>query len=209
METENLHDIRNEFQNSDLEISSLNPEPIVEFKHWLAQAFEKEVEPTAFSLSTSSEEGKVSSRILLLKEFSEKGFVFFSNYNSRKAKQIDQNNSACMLFYWPNSQKQIRIEGEIHKTDKDLSELYFNSRPIESKKSAIVSRQSEQIESIGFLTEKIRELSSNNIKRPEHWGGYCLKPDYFEFWQGKPNRLHDRFVYEKQALGWKTSRLQP
>jgi len=205
----NLFDVRNEFTNGSLSKKDLHSNPVAQFSYWLDKAKAHETEPTAFVLSTCDMYKRVSSRVLLLKEFSEKGFVFFTNYSSKKGKQLNDNNQASILFYWPVLQKQIRIEGCIEKTSPELSDNYFNSRPMNSRLSAVASQQSEKTDSRQMLEDKIAKLNPSDVRRPETWGGYVLKPHYYEFWQGRENRLHDRFVYEKNNLGWEIYRIQP
>lgn len=205
----NLFHVRNEFLKSSLSRNELHKNPFSQFGMWLKHAYNEEKEPTAFALSTCGSDLRVSSRILLLKEFSDEGFVFFSNYKSKKGAQMRCNNNASMLFFWPNIQRQVRIEGSVTKVSDELSDTYFNSRPLNSRMSAVASDQSAFVESRCVLQQKVDVLDVDGLRRPEYWGGYVLNPDYFEFWQGRENRLHDRFVYEKKAFGWGIVRIQP
>ena len=169
-------------------------------------------EPSAMVLSTASADCTVSSRVVLLKEFGESGFVFFTNYLSRKAFQLDTNPHASLLFYWPNQHRQVRIEGTTEKVPDHQSDQYFLSRPEESRIGAWASEQSKEIESRDNLVERFahfRAKFGNNIPRPSHWGGYLLIPEMYEFWQEGEHRLHDRIVFRKSNDLWKVKRLAP
>jgi pyridoxamine 5'-phosphate oxidase len=169
-------------------------------------------EPAAMVLSTASADCMVSSRIVLLKEFGHNGFVFFTNYLSRKAFQLDTNPNASLLFYWPNQHRQVRIEGTVEKVSDEESDRYFESRPEESRIGAWASEQSMEIESRGVLEERFAQFRAkfgNKVPRPPHWGGYSLKPEMFEFWQEGEHRLHDRIVFRKSNGVWKSKRLAP
>jgi pyridoxamine 5'-phosphate oxidase len=172
-----------------------------------------EPEPTAMVLSSVSPEMRPSSRVVLLKSVDEKGFVFFSNYLSRKGMHLKANPFAALTFFWPLTERQVRIEGIVGKTDAEESDNYFYSRPLESRINAIISPQSQPIASRSHLeTEREKLLligNAENIKRPEHWGGYRLKPDRIEFWQGRPGRLHDRIQYLLEGDIWEVNRLAP
>lgn len=192
----------------------VNTNPLVWFSEWFQDAIaSKEPEPTAMVLSTVSADNSPSSRVVLLKAFDESGFTFFTNYNSRKGKQISINNKVSIVFFWPNTERQVRIEGSAIRTSEMLSDDYFNTRPIESRLNAIISPQSEIITSKLTLIEqrqKLEELSDfNKLKRPANWGGYCVKPILIEFWQGGPSRLHDRIEFRKNNTKWQINRLAP
>ncbi len=206
-----LHNSRRNYNRHELTEHCISPSPFEQFGWWFEEAgSDGIIEPTAMVLSTATKEGKPSSRVVLLKSFDENGFVFYTNYHSRKGKEIKENNLGSLLFFWDKSERQVRIEGTIEKVEANLSEKYFSSRPYESRLSAIVSEQSEEIPSREFLEDKLIELQkSGEVKRPEHWGGYVLQADYFEFWQGRANRLHDRIVYVLENGAWKTKRLAP
>jgi len=169
--------------------------------------------PDTVSLGTSSSAGKVSVRTVLLKEFTENGFVFFTNYNSRKGKDLSQNNSAALLFYWPESGRQVRIEGTVIKISEDESESYFKSRPRESQLSAWASEQSSVIPDRQYLEKRYElfknKFDNNPVKKPSHWGGYRLVAEWFEFWQEGEFRLHDRITYSKRNDIWIIARLAP
>ncbi len=209
--SKDLHNNRRNYTKHELTENKISPNPFEQFGWWLQEAGDGGIiEPNAMALSTATKDGKPSSRIVLLKAFDENGFVFYSNYHSRKGKEIEQNSHAALLFFWDVLERQIRIEGSLEKIDPHLSEKYFVSRPFESKLSAVVSEQSEEIPSREYLEDRLYALQdSGEIKRPEHWGGYILKTHYFEFWQGRASRLHDRIVYELENGAWKIKRLAP
>jgi len=185
--------------------------PVEQFARWFEDAGKAGVlEPNAMVLSTATKAGKPAARVVLLKSFSESGLVFYTNYHSRKGHELAENNQASILFYWDIMERQIRIEGTIEKVEVHLSEEYFSSRPYESQLSAVVSEQSAVVPSRQFLEEKLEKLrNAGVVKRPHNWGGYILKPDYFEFWQGRANRLHDRIIYEHKNGSWNMARLAP
>jgi pyridoxamine 5'-phosphate oxidase len=195
-------------------------DPIEQFKVWLDEAINAEMlEPTAMTLATADKNGRPSARTVLLKHVDERGFVFYTNYESRKAQNIAENPQAALLFFWDKLERQVRIEGKMQKISREESEAYFKSRPHGSQLGAWVSKQSEVIASREVLEEKMRELenkfseapepSKNSVPLPEFWGGYLLLPDSIEFWQGRPSRLHDRLRYSKGLEGWKVERLSP
>jgi pyridoxamine 5'-phosphate oxidase len=209
--SKDLHEHRRNYTRHELVEHKISPNPYQQFGWWLEDATNDGIlEPTAMVLSTATKDGKPSSRVVLLKAFDESGFIFYTNYHSRKGKEISENNTACLLFFWDKLERQVRIEGIIEKIEVELSEKYFSSRPFESKLSAIVSEQSEEVPSREYLEDKLLALQkSGEAIRPEHWGGYILKADYFEFWQGRASRLHDRIVFELENGAWKIRRLAP
>lgn len=209
--SKDLHHNRRNYTRHELTEHKISLNPYEQFGWWLEDAGNDGIlEPNAMTLSTATKEGRPSSRIVLLKAFSEEGFVFYTNYHSRKGKEISENNSAALLFFWDKLERQVRIEGTIEKVEAHLSEKYFSSRPYESKLSAVVSEQSEEVPSREFLEDRLEALKeSGEISRPKNWGGYILKANYFEFWQGRASRLHDRIVYELQNDAWKIKRLAP
>jgi pyridoxamine 5'-phosphate oxidase len=209
--SKDLHDQRRNYSLHELTERKISPNPYEQFAWWLEDATnEKVLEPTAMTLSTATKTGKPSSRIVLLKAFDENGFVFYTNYHSRKGKEIAENPSGCLLFFWDKLERQVRIEGIIEKVEAHLSEKYFAERPYESRLSAIVSEQSEEIPSREYLEDRLLALQgSGEVARPIHWGGYVLKANYFEFWQGRASRLHDRIVYALEKGAWKIKRLAP
>lgn len=214
MDKKDISSIRKEYTQTQLDESEVDRNPFVQFGIWFDDALNAEVnEPNAMVLSTVSPEGRPSSRVVLLKGFDEKGFTFFTNYKSRKALHIENNPFVSLLFFWPELERQIRIEGDIAKVSPDESDTYFNSRPEGSKIGAWVSPQSSVIKSRGFL-ESIKmviegQFANKPISRPPNWGGYRLSPNLIEFWQGRPNRLHDRIQYSQSKEGWKIERLAP
>ncbi len=189
--------------------------PIKQFERWLSDAITaKTMEPNAMTLATLSKDGYVDARIVLLRDFTNKGFAFFTNYNSIKGKAIRHNKKACLNFFWPELQRQVRIKGTMEKLSIRDSDAYFASRPRNSQIAAWASHQSEKLKSRDELEERYnyyeKKFSGMDVQRPPHWGGYRLKPMYFEFWQGRPSRLHDRLVFEKSKSGkWIIGRLNP
>lgn len=187
-------------------------DPIEQFRSWFNDAVRiKAVEPNAFTLATAGE--RPSARILLLKNYSAAGFVFYTNYLSRKGKDLERNPYACMLFYWPELERQVRIEGAVAKVEKARSDRYFAARPLGAQAGSAASVQSSVIESREVLDaawEKImQDAKGGKIKRPPDWGGYILKPNSIEFWQGRQNRLHDRILYTRENGDWLIERLAP
>ncbi len=208
----NIHHLRENYENGELDITNMYPSPLLQFASWFEGAAKADIpEPNAMVLSTVSAEGKPSSRVVLLKEFNGNGFIFFTNYNSKKGHDLLQNPNACLNFWWGKMERQIRITGIIEKISEKESDDYFYSRPIGSQAGAIISPQSSEIESREWLEQKFIAVQlSGNIKRPANWGGFILIPDSLEFWQGRSNRLHDRLVYEKTENGdWKIKRIAP
>jgi pyridoxamine 5'-phosphate oxidase len=209
-----LHDIRKEYGFSQLDRDNLDANPVVQFKYWLNDALNAGVEePTAMVLSTAAADGKPSSRIVLLKNLDEDGFTFFTNYESKKGTQIASNPFGSLLFFWPLVERQVRIEGRINKTTRRESDEYFNTRPDGSKIGAWASPQSQRIpnrEYLEALQKDFQQLFRNRLsERPENWGGFKLLPDLVEFWQGRENRLHDRFEYVRKGGMWDVHRLAP
>jgi pyridoxamine 5'-phosphate oxidase len=193
----------------------LDPDPIKQFGNWFTAAIELGIrDVNAMSLATAAPDGRPSVRIVLLKGFDRDGFVFFTNYESEKGKQLDANPSAALGFYWIEMDRQIRISGNVEKTSREESERYFHSRPIGSQLAAWASRQSEVIDARRILDARMAEMTERfadkPIPLPPHWGGYRLIPQTIEFWQGRANRLHDRFRYTRQPDGaWLIDRLAP
>lgn len=204
-------DSHHEFQQDVSD--SLNEDPFVVFDEWFSAADgADELEANAFVLSTSSLEHQSSARILYLKEILDKQFVFYTNYNSQKGKEIAANPKVSMLFFYPKSSRQIRIEGICTKTSTDVSDSYFNSRPRGSKIGAWASHQSDELSSYDDLAQRVSELEEqfpNEVPRPEHWGGYQIEPTRFEFWMGRKSRLHERVIFDKVDNGWKIYRKNP
>jgi pyridoxamine-phosphate oxidase len=208
---ENLHDFRKSYTKFQLDESSVDHNPFLQFSTWFKDAVEDGTfEANALILSTVDENAKPSSRVVLLKQVVEEGFVFFTNYDSRKSQNIQSNNQASILFFWEKFERQVRIEGVIEKIPEKMSLDYFKNRPLASQIGAVVSNQSEIISSRKVLEDKFKELSKlKSIDKPNNWGGYILKPNYFEFWQGRANRLHDRIIYLQENNSWNIKRLAP
>jgi len=209
-----LKDIRREFQKGSLTRKSVRTSPFEQFNLWMddAKNTDEILDPNAFAISSISENGRPHSRMVLLKEFSESGFVFFTNYESNKGMEIENNPYVSFLFYWEKLERQIRIEGKLERLSDVESDEYFNSRPYSSRIGAWASAQSRKINNRAELEKKVAKYIITyplNPPRPEHWGGFNLVPDYFEFWQGRSSRIHDRIIYELNNSSWDISRLSP
>jgi pyridoxamine 5'-phosphate oxidase len=208
-------DIRTEYYKKTLLEPDVAHDPIEQFSRWWKDVMDANIEEAnAMVLATSSIEAVPSARIVLLKDFSHEGFVFFTNYNSFKGKQLAENPKACLLFFWKELERQVRITGLVSKVSEEESDTYFNSRPEDSRIGAIASPQSEVIANREWIDEKFnqlqKDLQNKEIKRPGHWGGYIVNPVMVEFWQGRPSRLHDRIQYSLSENGsWKIERLAP
>ena len=206
---------RYEHIGKGLRRSDLSPDPIEQFANWFTTAIETGIrDVNAMSLATAARDAKPSVRIVLLKTFDEDGFVFFTNYESEKGKQLEANPYAALGFYWIELDRQIRISGQVKKTSREESQTYFHSRPVGSQLSAWASRQSAVLDGRRVLDARMEEMNERfadkPVPLPPHWGGYRLKPDNMEFWQGRPNRLHDRFRYTRKSDGsWLIERLAP
>ncbi len=210
----NLADIRTDYTKHGLLEKDLAVDPFTQFGRWFDQALSAHIdEPNAMTLATASLDGQPSARVVLLKGFDQNGFVFYSNYESRKGRELDQNNKAALLFFWSSLERQIRIEGVIEKVSVEESKQYFDSRPEGSRIGAWSSRQSASISSRDILEENFNKFSQSfaqqDIPLPPYWGGYRLKPHVFEFWQGRESRLHDRLRYRFADDRWHIDRLSP
>jgi pyridoxamine 5'-phosphate oxidase len=198
-----------------LDEKTVDRDPLKLFQRWLHEAQAAGIHlAEAMTLATATSEGKPSARLILLKQADESGFVFYTNYNSMKARELDSNPQAALVFYWPQLERQVRVEGRVERTSAQESDVYFKTRPRESQIGALASPQSEVIQSRKMLQKRADELEElyrdREIDRPAHWGGYRLAPERIEFWKGRPGRLHDRILYERQADGiWTISRLAP
>jgi pyridoxamine 5'-phosphate oxidase len=207
--------IRKNYSQKTLSEESVDPDAIIQFEKWWQEATASDIEEiNAMTLATSSSDGLPSARIVLLKGFSPKGFIFFTNYNSYKGKQLEENPRACLVFFWKELERQVRIIGIVEKTSAEDNDAYFHSRPVGSQVGASISPQSTIIESREWLEKKYlefeKQITDTTIRRPDHWGGYIVKPVLVEFWQGRPSRLHDRLEYSLQENGkWKIERLAP
>lgn len=210
-----IADIRKNYSRKKLLEKKAAKDPFTQFGKWWKQAINAGIdEINAMTLATASPDGMPSARIVLLKDFTEKGFTFFTNYESYKGQQMAENPKACLVFFWKELERQVRITGLVEKIAEEASTEYFLSRPVESRLGAVVSPQSRVIDSRDWLDDnygqKKKEQKGQHIDRPEHWGGYIVKPVIVEFWQGRPSRLHDRLQYTLQGDGgWKIERLAP
>jgi len=209
-----IADIRKEYMRESLSEGDVELDPFLQFTRWWKEAVGSDItEVNAMTLATCNKEGMPSARTVLLKDYDKSGFVFFSNYESRKAKDIDENPQASLLFFWKELERQVRIEGRIEKVDATESDSYFHSRPEGSRIGAWASPQSRVVRSRDVIEEDVRRYQAAfeqaPIPRPPHWGGYRVIPVHIEFWQGRSSRLHDRILYSIEADSWKISRLAP
>ncbi|MGI8407628.1 MAG: pyridoxamine 5'-phosphate oxidase [Actinomycetota bacterium] len=208
-----IAEIRDQVPDDGLELSDLDQDPFVEFALWLEMALAAHPGwPNAMTLATADASGAPSSRTVLLKGVDERGFTFFTNYESRKGKELAANARASLTFYWPALERQVCVNGSVERVARRESEEYFNTRPRGSRLGAWASEQSSEIEGRAELEARVAELGERfkgEIPLPDHWGGYRLSPIAFEFWRSRRNRLHDRFRYEKQPAGWRRARLSP
>lgn len=215
MEREKLENLRQNYEFTGLSEEMINEDPIKQFEHWFDDALHANLnEPNTMTLATSGIDGKPSARIVLLKGFDQNGFVFYTNYLSNKGHDMAQNPQVALLFFWVELARQVRIEGIADKISVERSETYFHSRPRGSQIAALASPQSQLITNrmqLENMCESLRqEYEAKAIPKPEHWGGYLVKPQQIEFWQGRQNRLHDRIIYQKQEDNkWITSRVAP
>ena len=211
----NIADLRQDYTLQGLSETDVNSNPFVQFKEWFDQALNTDIlEPNSMMLATTTPEGKPSARMVLLKDFDERGFVFYTNYNSQKAQELAENPQAALVVWWAELQRQIRICGWVEKVSDEESDKYFYSRPFNSRLGAWASNQSEVIESREVLEQQLEELQqkyyNKDVPRPSHWGGIRVIPAEIEFWQGRSSRLHDRLVYRKvEDDSWKIERLSP
>jgi pyridoxamine 5'-phosphate oxidase len=210
-----IADIRKDYSKSSLDITSVHKNPITQFERWFEEALTAEVpEPNAFTLSTVTEDGRPSGRIVLLKGVENGKFIFYTNYQSGKGKDLENNPACALTFFWPELERQVRIEGIASRTEVLISEKYFQSRPRESQIGAWASPQSAIISGREILDARVKELQKKfdgveKLPKPNQWGGYEVDPIEIEFWQGRSNRLHDRIVFIKQDEQWQTHRLAP
>jgi pyridoxamine 5'-phosphate oxidase len=209
-----IADIRKEYMRESLSEGDVELDPILQFGRWWKEALASDIEEVnAMTLATCNAAGVPSARIVLLKDYDPSGFVFYTNYQSRKGKEIAANPHASLLFFWKELERQVRIEGKIEKVAAKESDEYFQSRPVGSKLGAWASPQSQAIKDRSILDQNIQELEGKfaleEIPRPPHWGGYRVMPAHMEFWQGRPSRLHDRILYSLEDGNWNISRLAP
>jgi pyridoxamine 5'-phosphate oxidase len=209
-----LADIRREYLGEPLSEAHCAVDPMQQFTRWFEQVRAIEPDPTAMALATASTDGRPSVRTVLLKGADDRGFIFYTNYESRKARDMEATGRASLLFFWRSLERQVRIDGTVERISPAESDAYFETRPLDSRLSVYASRQSEPIESREVLEDAFervkRTYGEGPVPRPQWWGGYRIVPDEFEFWQGRANRLHDRLRYVKQADGaWRRERLAP
>lgn len=210
-----IADLRKDYTLQDLSETEVDPNPFIQFKQWFDQALAAQLpEPNAMTIATATLDGKPSARMVLLKDFDQRGFVFFTNYNSHKGQEISENPQAALVFWWAELERQVRITGRVEKVSEADSDRYFYSRPENSRLGAWVSNQSEVIASREDLEQRLQDLQhkyeNQEILRPPHWGGLRVIPTEIEFWQGRPSRLHDRLLYTRLDNGnWKIDRLSP
>jgi len=207
-------DLRREYALARLDEKDVSRDPIAEFARWFAEAQAAEVEePNAMVLATATPDGTPSARVVLLKGFDERGFVFFTDYRSRKSAELEANPRAALVLHWSELERQVRITGDVTRTSVEESEAYYRSRPLGSRLGAWVSHQSQTIPSRGVLEGGLREVerrfAGGDVPLPPYWGGYRVRPEAIEFWQGRQNRLHDRVRYEREGDRWKIERLAP
>jgi pyridoxamine 5'-phosphate oxidase len=209
-----IQNLRREYKRNKLSEETVLKDPFSQFRKWFNELLDLDlIEPNAMILSTADNNAKSSARVVLLKGLSNKGFSFFTNYKSRKGQNLSENSFASLLFFWAELERQVRIEGKIKKLSRFESRKYFVTRPLESRIAAWASEQSKIIPDRKYLEEKFKELKEKfegeKIPLPPNWGGFILIPEYFEFWQGRENRLHDRICYKKTKQRWKIFRLAP
>jgi pyridoxamine 5'-phosphate oxidase len=210
-----LTGLRNDYAAHGLRRVDLHSDPLQQFGAWFAAALAADIrDVNAMSLATATPDGKPSVRIVLLKGFDERGFAFFTNYDSEKGRELEANPHAALVFYWVQLERQVRISGTVEKTSREDSAAYFHSRPMGSRLGAWASKQSEVVDARQVLDSRLTEMTERfedgDVPLPPHWGGFRVKPDKMEFWQGRPNRLHDRFRYLRRADGtWQIDRLAP
>ncbi|MBC6605919.1 pyridoxamine 5'-phosphate oxidase [Hymenobacter sp. BT188] len=216
MTDQQLADLRKSYAQHTLNEADVLPDAVHQFRTWLNEAIAAHLdEPTAMTLATVGADGQPTTRVVLLKGLPDDvGFLFYTNYDSRKGHELAAHPQAALNFFWPGLERQVRVEGRVEKAPQELSDQYFQSRPRESQVGAWASPQSQVIESREELEQREREIeqrftNENPLPRPPHWGGFILRPHRVEFWQGRPSRLHDRILYERVGNEWKRSRLAP
>jgi pyridoxamine 5'-phosphate oxidase len=206
--------LRRDHDVAPLELTDLDPDPIVQFGRWMEDALAAGLLlPNTMTLATATAGGRPSARMVLLKGFDHRGFVFYTNYESRKGRELSDNPWAALVLHWPRLERQVRVEGRVERVPAAESDEYFASRPFASRLGAWASRQSARLASRDELERRLseleREYAAGEVPRPPHWGGWLVRPEAIELWQGRPNRLHDRFLYERSGEGWSRVRLSP
>ncbi len=210
-----LENEREEYRRTGLDEQNCETNPIVQFERWMKDAQNAHLkEPNAMTLATATRDGRPSGRVVLLKEVSDMGFVFYTNYTSRKARELELNPVAALTFYWSELERQVRVEGAVRRVSREQSEAYFRNRPRGSRLGAWASKQSEVVATREELDARLRQLEAQyrdeEVPVPEFWGGYCVHPEAVEFWQGRPNRMHDRLQYRRKGeYDWVIQRLSP
>lgn len=209
-----IADLRKEYTLAGLDLGDVDPDPIVQLDRWLKQAIDANAnEPTAMTLATATRDGRPSARVVLLKGVDKNGLAFFTNYESRKGQELLDNPHAALLFFWPELERQVRIEGIVERVSREDSETYYRSRPVASRQGAWASKQSSVIESRDTIAQKladVQKLHGDDPPLPSFWGGYRLVPGELEFWQGRPSRLHDRLRFRRaDDASWRIERLSP
>lgn len=212
---QHIANIRKDYRKATLDVSSVDQDPVIQFEKWFGEALQAEVtEPNAMNLATVNEHGRPSSRMVLLKGLEAKRFVFYTNYQSKKGKELENNPACALTFFWPELERQVRIEGIASRVNPELSDVYFQSRPRESQIGAWASPQSVMIQNRTILEQRFQEMEkkfrdNTVLPRPHQWGGFQVEPFEIEFWQGGPGRLHDRIHYIKVDNTWRIYRLAP
>src|SRR6185436_10725231 len=209
-----MNELPHQYNANSIDEQSVDREPLPLFQRWLDEARQAGIKlAEAMTLATATADGKPSARLVLLKQADEHGFVFFTNYHSIKARELDSNPQAALVFHWPQLERQVRVEGKVERVSAAESDAYFKTRPRESQIGALASPQSEVVASRETLQERVDELEKlyegREVDRPAHWGGYRLRVERIEFWKGRPGRLHDRILYERQGDDWSIKRLAP